>query len=217
VNSADESGRRPYRAGVRAEQAAATRTRVAASAADLFAREGYSVTTVADVARAAGVSGQTVYNAFGTKAALLKAAYDLTLAGDDQDVPLAERPEVRALYAQTDAAAFLRGYADLGRSLLERLAPLLLQVHGGAAAGDPDLVALVGTTDAERLVGTGMVARRVDDLGALRPGLTVEQARDRIWTLNSVEVWHLCVDRRGWTPREYADWVGEQMCAAVLA
>lgn len=217
MNSGSGSGRRPYRAGLRAEQAAATRTRVALAAADLFARDGYAATAVADVARAADVSAQTVYNAFGSKAALLKAAYDLTLAGDDQDLPLAERPEVRALYAQTDAAAFLRGYADLGRSLLERLAPLVLQVHAGAAAGDPDLVDLVATTGAERLVGTGMVVRRVAELGVLRPDLTADQARDRIWTLNSVEVWHLLVDLRGWTPGAYADWVGDQMCAAVLA
>ncbi len=201
---------------MRAEQAASTRTRLALAAAELFARDGYAATSVSAVARAAGVSGQTVYNAFGTKAALLKAAYDLTLAGDDADVPLAERPEVRALYAETDAAAFLHGYAELGRSLMERLAPLLLQVHGGAAAGEPDLVELVGTTGSERLVGTSMAARRVDELGALRPGLTVDAARDSLWTLNSVEVWHLLVDLRGRSPGEYATWVGDQMCAAVL-
>ncbi|GAB4070513.1 hypothetical protein GCM10028777_35890 [Angustibacter speluncae] len=217
MNSPTGAGRRPYRAGLRAEQAAATRARIALAAADLFVRDGYAPTAVADVARAAQVSAQTVYNAFGSKAALLKAAYDLTLAGDDQDLPLAERPEVRALHAQTDATAFLHGYADLGRSLLERLAPLVLQVHAGAAAGDPDLVDLVATTNAERLVGTGMVARRIAELGALRPDLTTDQARDRIWTLNSVEVWHLLVDLRGWTPRAYADWVGDQLCAAVLA
>lgn len=208
--------RRGYRSLVRAEQAAGTRTRVALTAAEVFARDGYAATPVSAVARAAGVSAQTVYNAFGTKATLLKAAYDLTLAGDDQDLPLAQRPEVRALYAETDPTAFLHGYADLGRGLMQRLAPLLLRVHGGAAAGEPDLVALVETIGAERLTGTGMVVDRVAELGALRPGLARDEARDRIWTLNSVEVWHLVVDLRGWTPGRYATWVGEQMCAAVL-
>ena len=72
------------------------------------------------------------------------------------------------------------------------------------------------TTNAERLVGAGMVARRVADLGALAPGLTVEDARDRIWTLNSIEVWHLLTVLRGWDGDAYAAWVGDAMVAAAL-
>ena len=88
------------------------------------------------------MSAQTVYNTFGSKPALLKAAYDITLAGDAQGLALAARPEVRQLYAETDAEAFLRGYARLGRTLLDRVGPLMLQIAAGTAAGDPDLVAL---------------------------------------------------------------------------
>jgi AcrR family transcriptional regulator len=216
VKSSERRSTRPYRAAVRAEQAVATRMRIARTACDLFARDGYAATTVAAVADTAGVSAQTVYNVFGTKAALFKVAYDITLAGTDEHIPLAERPDVKALYELTDAAQFLYGYAALGRSLLERVAPLTLQVHTGAAAGDADLVALAETLNAERLIGTGHVARRVAQLGALRPRLTVEKARDRIWTLNSVEVWHLLVDLRSWSPQQYEQWIGEQMCDAVL-
>ena len=168
---------------------------------DLFAREGYTATTVAAVAGAAGVSAQTVYNAFETKAALLKVAYDITLAGDDADVPLADRPDVQALYELTDPAQFLHGYAALGRGLLERVAPLTLQVHAGAAAGEADLVDLVETLNGERLIGTGFAARRVAELDALRPHLSVDDARDSIWTLNSFEIWHLLVDLRGQSPQ----------------
>ncbi|MEI2775047.1 MAG: TetR family transcriptional regulator [Tetrasphaera sp.] len=93
---------------LRDEQAAATRRRILASAAELFTREGYAATSVAAVARAAGVSAQTICNAFGSKPALLKAAYDVTLAGDDADVPLAQRPEARAVHELIDPAALLR-------------------------------------------------------------------------------------------------------------
>jgi AcrR family transcriptional regulator len=182
-----------------------------------FHADGYAATTVAAVARDASVSAQTVYNTFGTKAALLKAAYDMTLAGDDDPVPLAERPEVRALYAETDASRFLRGYAALGRTVVERVGPLMLLIAAGADAGDPDLVALRDTTDSERLVGTSMVVAKVADLGALDPALTRDAARDRIWTLNSVQVWHLLTAGRGWSGDEYAAWIGDAMCAAILA
>ena len=76
---------------------------------------------------------------------------------------------------------------------------------------------LRATTDQERAAGTLMVVRRVDDLGALAPGVTVERARDRIWTLSSVEFWHLLTNGRGWTGDDYQEWIGEAMCAAVLA
>jgi AcrR family transcriptional regulator len=182
----------------------------------MFVHRGYSATSVADVARHAEVSAQTVYNAFGTKQGLLKAAYDVALVGDDRPVPLAERPEVRRLYALDDASALLQGYARLGRTVVERVGPLMLQIAAGAAAGDPDLVTHQRTTDGERLAGTAMVAARVEQLGSLAPGLTVEAARDRIWTLNSVEVWHLLTATLGWSGVEYERWIGEMMCAAVL-
>jgi hypothetical protein len=92
----------------------------------------------------------------------------------------------------------------------------MLQVAAGAAAGEPDLVALRDTTNRERLTGTLMVARRLAELDALAPGLSVERARDRIWTLNSVEVWHLLTGVRRWTGDAYAGWIGDAMCAATL-
>jgi AcrR family transcriptional regulator len=210
------SSRRPYRSALRSSHADLTRQRVAEAAAELFVRDGYAATTISAVARHAGVSAQTVYNTFGTKAALLKTAYDITLAGDAEPVPLADRDEVRALYEEPDAASFLRGYARLGRKVLDRVGPLMLQVVAGAEAGDPDLVAHRETTNRERLQGTSMVAGRLDALGALAQGVSVEAARDRIWTLNSVEVWHLLTGTRGWSGDDYQEWIGDAMCAATL-
>ena len=212
----NSSTRRGYTSELRATQADQTRHRVAMTAATLFVEDGYAATSVSAVARAAGVSAQTVYNAFGTKAGLLKAAYDIALIGDAEPVPLAQRPEVRALYADRDPARFLRGYARLGLTLLDRIGALMLQVAAGAAAGEPDLVALRETTDQERLVGTGFVARRLAELDALAEELPVEAARDRIWTLNSIEVWHLLTGSRGWSGEQYVDWVGDAMVAATL-
>lgn len=212
----NSSERRSYRSELRAQQAEQTRLRVAEVAARLFIADGYATTSIAAVARAAGVSAQTVYNAFGTKGALLKAAYDVALVGDTAPVPLAERADVRALYADPDPRALVRGYARLGGTLLERIGGLMLQVVAGAAAGDPDLRAHQEVTDRERLTGTTMVANRLRDLDALAPGLAVAGAADRIWTLNSVQVWALLTAQRGWSAGAYAEWIGEAMGAAVL-
>lgn len=210
------SRKRSYSSPSRELQARATRTAILRAAAELFVDPGYARASVAAVARRAGVTAQTIYNVFGSKQALLKAAYDVTLAGDDEPVPLARRPDVVAMYQLTDPAEFVRAYAALGRRVAERVAPLMVQISAGATTGDPDLIEHQRVTDGERLVGTGMVVRRVIDLGGLAPGLTFEVARDRIWTLNSAEVWHLLTGARGWTGDDYQDWIGDQMCAAIL-
>ena len=207
---------RSYTSPLREEQARQTRRRILDAAARLLLEHGYAATTVNAVAAAAGVSAQTVYKVFGSKPALVKQVYDVTLVGDDEPVPFAERPEVRAAYAETDPHRFLAAYAGLGRMLLERLGPLLRVLLAGARSGEADLVAFVDTINGERLAGTAMVAGRLAELGALRAGLSEERARDAIWTLNSVEVWSLLTEQRGWTGEEYEQWVGRAMADAVL-
>ena len=67
----------------RRERAERTRARIIETARSLLLRGGLATMTIADLARAAQVSPQTVYNAIGGKAEVVKAAYDVTLAGDD--------------------------------------------------------------------------------------------------------------------------------------
>ncbi len=208
---------RSYRSPLREEQARQTQRRILDAAHRLLLEQGYTATTMAAVAAAAGVSTQTVYKTFGTKPAMVKRLYDVTLVGDDKPVPFAERPEALALRAETDARRLLAGYARLGRGLVERLGPLLRVLVGGARAGDLELREFVDTINAERLIGSTQIVAHLAGMGALRPGLSEERARDAIWMLNSVEVWSLLTEQRGWSGKEYADWVGQAMADAVLA
>ena len=90
-------GTRRYRSPRRAQQAAQTRADVVRAAAALFGEVGWARTTVAAVAQGSGVSAETVYKLFGSKAHLLKATMDFTLVGDDQAIPLAERPAFKRI------------------------------------------------------------------------------------------------------------------------
>ena len=60
------------------------------------------------------------------------------------------------------------------------------------------------------------MAGRLGELKALRPGLTVERARDIIWTVNSVQTWMLLTRGRGWSQPEYANWVGQSLVDLLL-
>src|SRR3712207_4891753 len=86
----------------RVEQARATRRRIIAAAAAQFVAHGYGATLLDQVAEQAGVAVQTVYFHFGNKRTLLKEALDLAAAGDDDPVPLMERPWVKEIQQETD-------------------------------------------------------------------------------------------------------------------
>ena len=65
------SSSRPYQSSLRDERARETRRRIRGSARALFASNGFTETTIAQIAERAGVSQQTVYKAFGSKGAIV--------------------------------------------------------------------------------------------------------------------------------------------------
>src|SRR5919201_1637229 len=91
--------KRRYDSTRRRDQAAATRRSILAAAQRLFEQRGYTGTSMADVAREAGVALKTVYLAFETKSGLLRAVWHLLLRGDEADVPIHERPWYREVLA----------------------------------------------------------------------------------------------------------------------
>ncbi len=207
---------RRYSTVLRAEQTALTRRRILDAAGRLFVERGYLGTTLGAVARAAGVSVQTVYNVVGGKAALLKAVYDVTLAGDDEPVPMARRPAFRAVGDAPTARACLVAYAHLGRELSERLLPLVTVLLAQAAAGDADLTAFVATIEGERAIGTGHVAAHVAERFGLRDGLDVDGAADVLWALTAPDLADRLVVRRGWGWDRFEGWLGTAMGDALL-
>src|SRR5919206_1937219 len=118
------NGRRPYQSRLREEQARATRRTVVEAAGALFVEVGWSRTTIDAVARRAGVSRTTVFSSVGGKAALLALALDWALVGDDEPVPLAERPVVAHMARQTDPRALVAMWARFAAELEVRAAPL---------------------------------------------------------------------------------------------
>jgi AcrR family transcriptional regulator len=207
---------RTYDNSRRAEQARATRRRIVDVARELLLTQGYATTTIAQVAKAAGVSSETVQKGFGTKAALAKAVYDVTLVGDDEPVPLRERPEFVAVRAESDPVRKLAAYGVVGRTLWERLGPLMAVLMQGAQAGEPDLVAFVATVRRESYAGASGVVADLAARGALRPDLSVEQARDELWLLIQPELWLLLLGERGWTLDAVQAWFTRAASAALL-
>ncbi|SHN46935.1 TetR/AcrR family transcriptional regulator [Cryptosporangium aurantiacum] len=205
----------PYDNRGRAAAAHRTRSAILAAARDSFLESGYAGTTIRAVAEAAGVSQETVYKRFGNKARLLKDVYDVAMAGDEEPVPIAARPQALAVRNAAGPAEAARAYAALSAWLVSRAGDLM-RVVSSARGSDPDLDAFMTTVDAERLTGTTMATTAWDERGWLRPGLDRDRARDLVWTLNSPAVWMLLTER-GWTNEEYEAWMAGALAALVLA
>src|SRR6185369_15389921 len=93
------SVKRVYQSSLRQRQARSTRRAIIDAASRLFAEHGYGATSVDQIAQAANVSRATVFASLGGKPALLKAAYDVAIVGDDEPVPLPARPRSRLIQA----------------------------------------------------------------------------------------------------------------------
>ena len=207
---------RSYVSPRRDDAARHTRARILDVAEQELERSGYHATTIAGLASAAGVSPQTIYNSIGGgKAAVIKALYDVRLAGDDEPVPMAERPEIRRIAEQSDATAALRAYIAAGRVLYERVGRLLgiLLVDGPGA--DADLRTFVDTIERERRIGNTSIVTHVAGRFGLRPGVDAEQAVDIVWTLTSFEIADRLIRRCGWSLDAYEQWLGDVVVGSL--
>ncbi|GAA3754127.1 TetR/AcrR family transcriptional regulator [Salinactinospora qingdaonensis] len=200
----------------RTARSRATRTRIARTAAHLFVESGYATTSIRTIAAQAGVSVQTVYYTFKTKPAILAAALDLTIAGDDQPVDPLGRPWLRHALAMAEPAEQVRRHVAGVGQILRRAAPLL-QVVRGAAAVDPDLAHIWRTNIEQRRTVQRVLIEALATKTPLRPGLDVDTATDIALMLLSPETYTLLTVERNWTPHQWRCWVRQALLEQVVA
>ena len=207
--------KRSYDASGRREQARARRRAVVVAAKALFERDGFRSTTIAAVAERAGVSAESIYKGFGTKAALAKAVFDLVIAGDDEPVPVWQRSEADAVRAEPDVRRKVMLYSRGLAARQQRSAKVQTLIRDGGHT-DQTLAALWQQLLAERLTGMTMLGRHLIESGQLREGIELDEVRDVLWTYTAVELYELLVAERGWPLDRYADWIGRAITAALV-
>jgi AcrR family transcriptional regulator len=169
----------------------------------MFLQRGYAGTTVAAVARAAGVSPDTVYVSLGGKQGLLEGVLSMAISDPDDE---AQRDQDRCrqdILRLADPHERLRRLVEL--SCLARTGPVHAVIRG-AADGHP----FAAEMRARMLrVRQQIQSRNVETyLGAaLRDGLTPVEAAERYSALLSPELYHLVTVERRWSTRRFASWV----------
>lgn len=209
------SEKRAYRSALREESARRTRRRVVDAAAELFVERGYAGTTIDAVSERAAVSRRTVFTSVGSKAELLKTAWDWAVVGDDQPIPMMERPEVARMRAEHDPDTLVELWVTQLMAVGARVAPLAL-VLARAADVDDEAEALQKRIDVERRTGAGHFVSGLDAIGGLRPDLGVDEATDLAWVLmNPLLVLPLRTER-GWTDDQVRAWLVRLTKASLL-
>jgi AcrR family transcriptional regulator len=200
----------------RADQARETRRRIVAAAAEQFVTRGYGATVLDQVAEQAGVAVQTVYFHFRNKPTLLKEALDVAAVGDDEPVPLLERPWVTEIRQEPDPRRIIDLWLTGGRDVLERVAPLMRVVRS-ATGTDPELAAQWDTHQEQTRTAHAMLVDLLAERGALRPGLDAGEARDLAFVLSNAETYLQFSDVCGWTLEQWQHRIGATLAAALLA
>jgi AcrR family transcriptional regulator len=183
----------------------------------MFLELGYAGATIPRIASEAGVAVETVYRTTPGKAGLLAAVVETALAGgmDNAELPVEQRPGIRRVIEEKDPVRKLQLYAATQPGVYGR-AGQLLRVLDEAATSIPELAQLRERYAARRLWGMRQLATMLAEQGALRAGLSPQEAADILVTVCSRANYDSLVTERGWTPQAYRDWVADTLVRTLL-
>jgi AcrR family transcriptional regulator len=201
---------------LRAARVADTEERIVRAATDLFAADGYAATTLAAVARAAGVGARTVYVRFGTKAALLKRVVDVAIVGDTAPVDVAGRDWFAAAMTAPSATERIAAIAAAGRDMMAR-AGGVLAVAQQAEPIEPLIRAAAQAGREATLANVRTFWSTMDDDGLLPAGADVDWLVHTTATLSAAETYLLHSRMHGHTPAEYGAWLATTLRRLLAA
>ena len=204
----DREPRRRYDSRSRRARARESRDAVVTAGRRRFLRDGYHGSTVPGIARDAGVSVETVYKAFGSKAGLLEAVCAATL---EDDAVLGSEPPIDVPDARVRLVVWAEHHVSV---VAPRTAAVLLVVRTSAA--DPTVGRLWRRLRDDSRLRTGRLATDLSAQGDLRPSVTLAEASDILWSLSSPELWAMLVVDRGWAPERFGIWMAETAIASLL-
>lgn len=154
-----------------------------------------------EIARAAGVSVETVYGHFGSKVDLLNQVVDVSVVGDDDPVALVDRPEFAALSAGTRRERVLAA-AALNTAINQRTTPVFRALREAAAV--------------EPVLALRLQSLRVSQRETIHLALAMVAGREvpatqavGLWAQLSQEVYELLVGSANWSTAQYQAWVAQ--------
>jgi AcrR family transcriptional regulator len=194
-----------YNSPLREEQAKRTRERILDAARQTFRDKGYGATTLADIAKVAGVAEPTVRATFKTKPSLVEHLLSVALRGKDTERQVQDQDPFQQMLAAADPQTLLDRHADLATELHSRTWDVMEIAHG-AAASDPAIAEIYEQRRRARLSNQRIVAKRLAELGALPRATSIDAAADLLWLYTAPEIYRMLVIDRRWSSNKYRAW-----------
>jgi AcrR family transcriptional regulator len=188
---------------LRDQQEALTRQTILTAARALFAEHGYAATPVRLLAKRAGVSPQTIYSTYGSKAGVLAGLPDLL----DQEAGVTDLFDSR--HDTADPAELLRLLARISRRIREHCGDIMGILRSGAAV-DADIAATMAEGFRRQRLGVEAVLEQA--LGDRATARTADVAT----ALMSHDVYDTLVESSHWTFDEYETWLGDSLIRLLL-
>jgi AcrR family transcriptional regulator len=194
--------------------AEATQRAIVEAAGRLFLAHGYQATSIGHIAKEAGVAVQTIYNSVGSKRDVLSRVLDFAAAGERAPTPVPAFMREQAEQA-TEPRKVIDQLVEFWRGGLERTAPVFKVIRQGAAL-DPEVAALERQRAEQRLHNYGHAARMLATRGALRTGLSEDEAAAVIFAVGHPDMYRFLVMEQGWPADAWAAWARGALEAALL-
>jgi len=181
--------KRPYDLGKRQQASGRTRELVLEAAREQLESGGVRDLTMEALAKASGVTRQTIHNLFGTKTAVLEALFD-RIASD------AGMMRMREVMTATDPERMLAAFVEVFTGFWAKNRLLLKRIHGIAAI-DPEFGRAIEARNQRRKIAATRVVER---LSARFPGKDEEEKARKIAilvALTSFELFDALVESSG--------------------
>lgn len=201
--------KRSYSSENRDAQAAQTKDHILKAAKKLFMTEGFDRVTINKIAATAEVSMPTVYAIFKSKRGVLQSLLDDALPQVQFDAL------VDNVMHEHSPAKRLSYTAKIARQLYEAESELM-DVLRGASVVAPEFKELEQEREKRRYDRQGEFVKKLMKDKSLAKGLTLQKARDILWTLTSRDMYRMLVVERKWTPDEYEKWLAQVLANTLL-
>jgi AcrR family transcriptional regulator len=201
--------KRTYNSESRDAQAAKTRVCVLEAAKKLFENKGFDRVTINEIAKAAEVSAPTIYAIFKSKRGVLQAIIDdafppAQFAALVDDSMQEKSPEKR-----------LRITAKLARQIYDAEREMM-DILRSASVVAPELKELEQEREQRRYERQKEYITEMMEWKCLAKGLTLQKARDILWTLTGRDIYRMLIVEREWTSDDYENWLSSLLIQSLL-
>jgi AcrR family transcriptional regulator len=194
----------------RTQTAAQTQDLILQAALTCFSRAGYARTTIAEIAREAGVAVATVYTSVGGKPVLLERIFDDSIEDEGTAQGL-------KLLAEAGTGREVIDILGFGTLMVTQRQIETIRLMIGTAVSEPVAAAALERAVVSSHAAMEVGARRLLELDALRDDLELVRATEALWYFFGFYSWERMM-RRGstWQWEEAAVWLRQAAARTLL-